>query len=58
MIGEGDDAREVLNTTIRKTYKEGESFKESKSLRVEELMIAAALLQEAFVWSTDQDQRQ
>lgn len=58
MIGEGDAEREVMNTTIRKTYKEGEEYKESKSLRQEELTIAAALLNEAFTWITDQDQRE
>lgn len=57
-VGEGNQQREVLNTTIRKTYKEGEVYKESKSLRAEELPIAANLLQQAFAWVVDQENRQ
>lgn len=57
-VGEGNQQREVLNTTIRKTYKEGEVYKESKSLRAEEVPLAANLLQQAFAWITTEENRQ
>lgn len=49
--------REVLNATIRKTYKDGEEYKESKSLRPEELPIVSALLLEAFSFITNEENR-
>jgi hypothetical protein len=57
-VGEGDQEREVLNTTLRKTYKDGEEYKEAKSLRPEELPLAAALLTEAFAFVTNVANRQ
>lgn len=56
-VGEGDQEREVLNTTLRKTYKDGEEYKEARSLRPEELPLAAALLHEAFAFVTNAENR-
>lgn len=56
-VGEADQGWEVLNTTIRKTYKDGEEYKESRSLRPEELPLAAALLNEAFAFVTNAENR-
>lgn len=54
-IGEGDESRVVRNTTMKKTYKEGSDFKESNSLRVEELGIALLAIQEAFHFISEQE---
>jgi hypothetical protein len=53
-VGEGDQARSVLNTTMKKTYKDGDDFKESNSLRVEELGIAILAIQSAFQFISDE----
>lgn len=58
MIGEGDDAREVLNTTLRKTYKDGDDYKDAKSYRPEELPLIAFVLQEAFRFISDQNAKE
>jgi hypothetical protein len=48
-IGEGEEAHDVLNTTLKKTYKDANGdYQESGSLRVEELGLAILALQEAF----------
>jgi hypothetical protein len=49
-IGEGDSARDVLNTSLKKTYKDGDEYKTSTSFRFEELPIVAAAMQEAFAF--------
>jgi len=45
--GENGD-REVFSTTLKKTYKDGDEYKESDSFFPEELPLVAAALQEAF----------
>lgn len=54
MVGEGDNAREVLNTTLKKTYKDGEEYKESGSYRPEELGLIILALQEAHHYISEQ----
>ncbi len=56
-IGEGNDARDVLNTSIKKTYKDGEEYKESSSFRMEELPLVAFALQEAFAYISAEQNR-
>ena len=47
VTGEGDDERVVLSTTIKKSYKGDDGYKDSKSFFPQELLIAAFALQEA-----------
>ena len=57
MVGEGDQEREVFNTSIKKTYKADEEYKESSSFRAEELPLVAAALTEAWLWISEQTHR-
>lgn len=58
MVGEGDQERLVFNTSIKKTYRADDSYKESNSFRAEELPLVAAALQQAFDWiCTQLDQK-
>ena len=58
MVGKEGEEREVMNTTLRKTYKDGTEYKESRSLRAEELPLASLLLQEAFTFITNEQNRE
>lgn len=59
MVGEGKDEREVLNTTLKKTYKEKDSdeYKESMLFQ-QDLPVAAAALSEAFRFISDEMHRE
>jgi len=57
MIGEGKEEREVLNTTLKKSYKDGDDYKESKSYRPEELGLVAFAMQEAFAFISSEMER-
>jgi hypothetical protein len=56
-IGEGDEARVVLNTTMKKTFKDGDDYRESNSLRAEEIGLAILMLQEAFHFISNEQNR-
>lgn len=59
-IGKGDDARLVMNTTLKKTYKEKDSdeYKESSSFRPEELGLVCLAMQEAFRFISEENHRE
>lgn len=57
-IGNGDDARTVLNTTVKKTYKADDQYKESSSYRPEELGLLSMALQEAFAFISSEQNRE
>ena len=57
-IGEGDSEREVLNTTLKKTYKDGDDYKESSSFRPEELGLVCLAMQEAFRFISEENHRE
>ena len=58
MVGEGDDARQVLNTSLKKTYKTDTEYKESSSYRFEELGLVILALQEAAHFISEQQNRE
>lgn len=58
MVGEGNQQREVLGTTIRKKYKSGEAWVESKSLMVDDLPTVSLLLAEAHTFCSNELNRQ
>jgi hypothetical protein len=45
--GDGDEERVVLSTTLKKTYRDGDDYKDSKSFFPQELPIVALAVQEA-----------
>jgi len=53
-IGTGPSSREVLNTTIKKTYKDGDRYKASSSFRPEEIGLVILALQQAFAYISSQ----
>lgn len=57
-IGEGDEARDVINTTLKKTYRQDGEYKESSSFRPEELPLLAAALQQAFEFCCSEANRE
>jgi hypothetical protein len=48
MVEQNGDEREVFSATLKKTYKDGDEYKESSSFWPEELPLIACALQEAF----------
>jgi hypothetical protein len=54
---DGND-REVFSATVKKTYKDGEEYKESGSLFPEELPLVAFAIQEAFSFISETQHRQ
>lgn len=46
----------IFNTTIIRSYKDGEGWKDTTSLRREDLPIAAKALDMAFAWIWEQQQ--
>lgn len=54
MVGEGDQERLVYNTSLKKTYRQDDEYKESSSFRAEELPLVASALQQAFDWICSQ----
>ncbi len=50
--------REVFNTSLKKTYKDGDDYKESGSYRPEELPLIAFALQEAFSFISNEQNRE
>lgn len=58
-IGEGDKARTILNTTLKKTYrKEDDTYAESSSFRPEELGLLSMALHEAFAFISSEQNRE
>ena len=60
-VGEGTEARTVLNTSLKKTYKTDdpkEPYKESGSYRFEELGLVMLALQEAAHFISEQQNRE
>ena len=57
-IGEGDQQRDVLNTTLKKTYKDGDDYKESSSFRPEEIGLVCLAMQEAFRYISEENHRE
>ena len=58
MIEQDGNDREVFSATIKKTYKDGEEYKESGSFFPEELSLVAFALQEAFSFISETPHRQ
>lgn len=58
MIQQDGDEREVFSATIKKTYKDGEEYKESGSFFPEELPLVAFALQEAFGFISETQHRE
>ena len=56
--GEGDEERTVLSTTLKKTYKKGNEYKESSSFFPAELPLAALALTEAARYCFDLSNKQ
>jgi hypothetical protein len=54
---EGDEAQAVYSVTMQRSYKDTDgTWKEIRSLRREDLLVAAHVLQRAYAWISEQEQ--
>ena len=58
MVPDGEDEREVLSVTVRKQYKKGDQWHETAFLNPHEVPVVAALLQDAFAFVTNQQNKE
>lgn len=57
-VGDGDEARDVINTSLKKTYKaKNGEYEESGSFRAEELGLVILALQSAFAFISEEQAR-
>ena len=56
-VESGDSSFTAYSTGVKRTYKDGDEYKETRFLRPEDLLVAAHALQQAYAFITSEQQK-
>lgn len=54
-VDNGDSSFTAYSVSLQRSYKDGETWKDTRSLRRDDLLVASHLLQRAYAWIGEQD---
>lgn len=57
MVGEGENERLAYGVSLKRSYKDGNDWKDTKSFRAQDLPHVAVALQQAYLWIQEQQQK-